>query len=130
VENFVFWPWESRYEQVEMIFGESKSAAALNPAERTKLRAFAGKAGSYLCFCTLAEDFSEDDETFFRELVEAKIGVIMLNRFFLKTEYFELLTFQNAHRTGRSKHTAAWIMRVTTIRTLGNEFATKHTIGL
>ena len=111
-----------------MIFGESKSGAALNPAERTKLRAFAGKTGSYLCFCTLAEDFSEDDKTFFRELVEAKIGVIMLNRFFLETAYFELLKFQNAHRRGGSKHTAD--MRVTTIRTLGNEFATKHNIWL
>jgi hypothetical protein len=50
----------------------------------------------------------------------------MLNRFFLETEYFDLLKFQNAHRTGRSKHTAD--MRVTTIRTLGNEFATKHNI--
>jgi hypothetical protein len=68
------------------------------------------------------------DKTFFRELVEAKIGVIMLNRFFLETEDFELLKFQNAHRTGRSKHTAD--MRVTTIRTLGNEFATKHNIWL
>ena len=77
-----------------MIFGESKSGAALNPAERTKLRAFAGKTGSYLCFCTLAEDFSEDDKTFFRELVEAKIGVIMLNRFFLEMAYFELLKFR------------------------------------
>jgi hypothetical protein len=119
-----------RYEQVEMIFGESKSGAALNPAERTKLRAFAGKTCSYLCFCTLAEDFSEDDKAFFRELVEAKICVIMLNRFFLETEYFELLKFQNEHHTGRSKHTADWIMRVTTIRTLGKEFATKHNIWL
>lgn len=118
------------YEQVEMIFGESKSGAALNPAERTKLRAFAGKTGSFLCFCTLAEDFSEGDKSFFRELVEAKIGVIMLNRFFLETEYFEVLKFQNEHHTGRSKHTADWIMRVTTIRTLGKEFATKHNIWL
>lgn len=118
------------HEQVEMIFGESKSGATLNPGERAKLRAFAEKTGSYLCFCTLAEDFGEDDKTFFRELVEAKIGVIMLNRFFLETEYFDLLKFQNEHHTGRSKHTADWIMRVTTIRTLGKEFATKHNIWL
>ena len=119
-----------RYEEVEMLFGESKSGAALNSGERAKLRAFAEKTSSYLCFCTLAEDFGEDDKTFFRELVEAKIGVIMLNRFFLEMEYFELIKFKNEHHTGRSKHTADWIMRVTTIRTLGQEFATKHNIWL
>jgi hypothetical protein len=118
-----------RHEQVEMIFGESKSGAALNLAEKTKLRAFAGKTGSYLCFCTLAEEFSEDDKNFFRELVEAKISVIMLNRFFLEMNYFDLIQLQNERHTGRSKNTD-WIMRTTTIGTLGEEFATKHNIWL
>lgn len=119
-----------RNDETEMIFGESKSGAALNAEERTKLKTFAEKTRSYLCFCTLAEDFSDDDKTFFRELVDAKIKIILLPRFFLEMEYFDLIKFQNEHHTGRSRTIADWIMRVTILRTLGRDFAGKHNIWL
>ena len=49
---------------VEMVFGESKSGAALKEEERKKLKAFGEKTGAYLCFCTLAEDFDDTDKEF------------------------------------------------------------------
>ena len=67
---------------VEMIFGESKSGAALKEEERKKLKAFGGKAGAYLCFCTLADDFDAADKQFFKDLYEAGIKIITLPRFF------------------------------------------------
>ena len=91
---------------------------------------FGEKTGSYLCFCTLAEDFNEEDKAFFRDLVGSKINIILLNRFFLEMEYFDLIKFQNEHHTGRSNTTADWIMRVTVLRTLGTDFAGKHNIWL
>ena len=36
---------------VQMIFGESKSGAALKEEERKKLKAFGERTGAYLCFC-------------------------------------------------------------------------------
>ncbi len=56
--------------------------------------------------------------------------MILLNRFFLEMEYFDLIKFKNEHHTGRSKTAADWIMRVTIIRTLGKEFAANHRIWL
>ena len=118
------------HDQVDMIFGESKSGGALGAEERTKLKKFGEKTGSYLCFCTLAADFSDDDKEFFQELIDRKIRVILLDRFFLEMEYFDLIKFKNEHHTGRSRTTADWIMRLTIIRTLGKEFADKHRIWL
>jgi hypothetical protein len=121
---------EDLSDEVDMIFGESKSGTALSADERTKLKIFGEKTGSYLCFCTLAEDFSEEDKAFFRDLVDSKVSVILLNRYFLEMEYFDLIKFQNEHHTGRSKTQADWIMRITILRTLGKNFADKHNIWL
>jgi hypothetical protein len=51
--------------EVDMIFGESKSGTALKEDERRKLRSFGEWTGSYICFCTLADDFDETDKAFF-----------------------------------------------------------------
>jgi len=112
---------------VEMIFGESKSGAALKDQEREKLKAFGEQTGSYLCFCTLSDDFTDTDKAFFRELYEAGVKVIMLTRFFLEMEPFELLHFRS-NNPGLSNTLPDWLMRLTIIRTLGDEFAKKHYI--
>jgi hypothetical protein len=113
---------------VEMVFGESKSGTALKDDERKKLRKFGEKTGSYLCFCTLADDFSDTDKDFFRELYDAGIKVIMLTRFLLEMESFELSEFQSKNNPGRSNTIPDWLMRLTIIRTLGDAFAKKHHI--
>lgn len=115
---------------VEMIFGESKSGAALKEEERKKLKAFGEKTGAYLCFCTLADDFDDTDKEFFKELCETGIKIILLPRFFLEMDSFELLDFRSKHNPGRSKTEPDWLMRLTIIRTLGDAFAKEHYIWL
>ena len=115
---------------VEMIFGESKSGTALKNEERKKLKAFGEKTGSYLCFCTLTDDFSNTDKEFFRDLYDAGVKVIMLTRFFLEMEPFELSQFRSKNNPGRSKTVPDWLMRLTIIRTLGEAFARKHNVWL
>jgi hypothetical protein len=114
---------------VEMVFGESKSGAALKEEERKKLKAFGEKTGAYLCFCTLAEDFDDTDKEFFKELYEGGIKVIMLPRFFLEMDSFEFSHFRS-NNPGRSRSEPDWLMRLTIIRTLGEAFANKHYIWL
>ena len=115
---------------VDMIFGESKSGTALKDEERKKLRTFGEKTDSYLCFCTLADDFSDTDKDFFRQLYEAGIKVIMLTRSLLEMEPFELSKFRLEKNPGRSRTVPDWLMRLTVIRTLGDAFAKKHHIWL
>ena len=114
--------------EVDMIFGESKSGAALTEDERRKLKLFGQTTDAYICFCTMADDFSEADKTFFRELVDSKINVIMLTRFYLDMDYFTHTEYSHQHDRGRSRSKADWLMRVTVLRTLGDEFARKHNI--
>lgn len=116
--------------EVEMIFGESKSGAALKADERKKLKAFGEKTGAYLCFCTLAEDFDDTDKNFFRDVYEAGVKIMMLPRFFLEMDYFEFSRFRTENSPGRSKTEPDWLMRLTIIRTLGETFADKHHIWL
>jgi hypothetical protein len=116
--------------KTEMIFGESKSGTALKDEERKKLRSFAEKTGSYICFCTLADDFEDTDKAFFRDLVDAGMKVIMLTRFFLEMEPFDLSNYRSKNDPGRSDTIPDWLMRITVIRTLGDEFARKHYIWL
>jgi hypothetical protein len=115
---------------VEMIFGESKSGAALKEEERKKLKAFGERTGAYLCFCTLADDFEDTDKEFFKELYEAGIKIIMLPRFFLEMDSFEFSRFRSTNNPGRSSTEPDWLMRLTIVRTLGDGFANKHHIWL
>jgi hypothetical protein len=115
---------------VQMIFGESKSGAALKEEERKKLKAFGERTGAYLCFCTLSDDFDDTDKEFFKELYEAGIKIILLPRFFLEMEWwFELSDFRSKN-PARGNSEPDWLMRLTIIRTLGDEFVTKHHIHL
>ena len=116
--------------EVEMLFGESKSGAALNQEERKKLQLFGERTGSYLCFCTLDDDFDNVDKEFFKQLYEAGIKIIMLPRFFLETDSFEFSEFRSKNDPGRSSSELEWLMRLTTIRTLGDTFAKKHHVWL
>jgi hypothetical protein len=116
--------------EVEMIFGESKSGTALKEDERKKLKAFGEKTGAYLCFCTLADDFDDTDKDFFKELYEAGVKIIMLPRFFLEMDFFEVSRFHTENHPGRSKTEPDWLMRLTILRTLGEEFGKKHYIWL
>lgn len=115
---------------VDMIFGESKSGAALKEEERKKLKAFGEKTDAYLCFCTLADDFDDTDKEFFKELYEADIKIIMLPRFFLEMDSVDFSDFHSKNNPGRSKSEIDWLMRLTIIRTLGDTFANKHHIWL
>jgi hypothetical protein len=114
--------------EVDMIFGESKSGAALMEGERQKLKSFGEKTGSYICFCTMADDFDDTDKAFFRDLVEAKVKIIMLTPFFLEMDYFEVINFKSKNDRGRSRTKTDWLMRMTILRTLGEDFAHKHHI--
>ena len=115
---------------VEIIFGESKSGAALKEEERKKLKAFGERTGAYLCFCTLADDFDDRDKEFFKELYEARVKIIMLPRFFLEMDSFEFSDFRSKNNPGRSRSEPDWLMRLTIIRTLGDVFANKNHIWL
>ena len=62
-------------------------------------------------FCTLADDFDDDDKAFFRDLVDAGIKIIMLTRFFLEMGYYELMKYRHDKDPGRSRTKADWLMR-------------------
>ena len=113
-----------------MIFGESKSGAALKDEEQKKLKSFGEKTGAYICFCTMADDFDPTDKAFFEELVDADIKVIMLTRFFLEMNRSDLMKYRNENHWGRSRTKADWLMRATILRTLGKDFAQKHHVWL
>jgi len=115
---------------VEMIFGESKTGAALKEEERVKLRSFGERTGAYLCFCTLADDFEESDKEFFKELYRDGIKIIMLPRFFLEMDSFEFANVRSKNNPGRNKSEPDWLMRLTIIRTLGRTFANEYHIWL
>ena len=114
--------------EVETVFGESKSGAALKEEERSKLRSFGERTGSYICFCTLAEDFDDNDKAFFRELVDANVKVILFTRFFLEMDHFEISRYRSDNHSGRSHSMPDWLMRATIIRILGQDFARQHHI--
>ena len=113
---------------VEMVFGESKSGMSLKDDEREKLKTFGQRSGAYLCFCTLAEEFSDDDKKFFLDLYESGIKLIMLPSFFLEMDDEDLSHFKHDNRRAFGSTSLDWLMRVTIIRTLGKEFADKHHI--
>ena len=119
---------ERFHEPVEMLFGESKSGMSLSGDERDKLKTFGQRSGSYLCFCTLSENFSEDDKKYFMELYEADIKLIMLPSFFLEMDDEALSLFRHESRRAFGSTSLDWLMRVTIIRTLGKDFADKHHI--
>ena len=114
--------------EVETVFGESKSGAALKEDERRKLKTFGELTGAYICFCTLAEEFDDVDKAFFRELVDADVKVILLTRFFLEMDHFEILRYKSDNHAGRGHSMPDWLMRGTIIRTLGQDFARQHHI--
>ena len=114
--------------KVELIFGESKSGLSLTEDERKKLKAFGDKTGSYICFCTLNDDFSDDDKTYFRELYDSDIKIILLPRFFLEMDSHAVSEYERGHRQVFGSTKADWLMRTTIIRTLGDDFAKKHRI--
>jgi hypothetical protein len=111
-----------------LIFGESKSGLSLTEDERKKLKAFGDKTGSYICFCTLNDDFSDDDKTYFRELYDSDIKIILLPRFFLEMDSHAVSEYERGHRQVFGSTKADWLMRTTIIRTLGDDFAKKHHI--
>lgn len=112
--------------QVEMVFGESKSGMSLTGDERQKLKEFGEKTGSYICFCTLADDFSDEDKKYLMALYDGGLKIILLTRFFLEMDDYSLSEFRSENDRAFGSTKADWLMRTTIIRTLGNEFAKKH----
>ena len=117
-------------DQVDLIFGEAKSGSDLNKDEHQKLKTFASKAKGYFCFCTLSDDFSETDKSFFQDLVESKVKVILLTRELLEMDYFDWITFRNKHSRGGNCSESDWLFRITVPSVLGKEFAQKQRIWL
>lgn len=118
------------FREVETIFGESKSGTSLSDDERAKLKIFGEKSGSYICFCTLSEDFSDGDKCYFRELYDGGVKIILLTKNLLGMNYFDLFKYKSDKNPGRSKTTPDWLMRLSIINILGAEFAKKHYIWL
>lgn len=118
------------FREVETIFGESKSGAPLKADERAKLKTFGERTGSYICFCTLSEEFSEEDKVYFRELYEADVKIILLTKHLLEMDYLALLKYKSDKHPGRSRTLPDWLMRLTVINNLGNDFAKKHHLWL
>jgi hypothetical protein len=116
--------------EVNVIFGESKSGTALKEEERNKLKTFGERTGSYVCFCTLADDFDETDKSFFRDLVKANVTIIILTRYLLDMDYFGLTKYKMENNPGRRRTNPDWLMRATILRTLGKDFARECNIWL
>ena len=118
------------FHEVETIFGESKSGASLKDDDRAKLRTFAERTESYICFCTFAEEFSEADKDYFRGLYDADLKIILLTKPLLEMSHFDLLKYRVNNNPGRSRTIPDWLMRLTIINNLGGEFAKKHHLWL
>lgn len=108
---------------VDMIFGEAKSGSELDAAERAKLKSFGLQTNSYICFCTLAPDFTDEDKEYFKDLYSSGVKIILLPKLLLEMDSFDLSNFKLKNNPGRSATEADWLMRFTVIRTLGEEFA-------
>lgn len=115
---------------VDMIFGEAKSGSELDTAERAKLKAFGLQTKAYICFCTLAPDFTDEDKDYFKDLYTSGVKIILLQKFLLEMDSFELSDFKSKNNPGRSATEADWLMRLTVIRTLGEEFAKANYLWL
>ena len=115
---------------VDMIFGEAKSGLELDAAERAKLKAFGLQTKAYICFCTLAPDFTDDDKQYFKDLYTSGVKIILLPKFLLEMDSFDLSDFKSKNNPGRSDSEADWLMRLTVIRTLGDEFAKANYLWL
>jgi hypothetical protein len=118
---------ESFRPDTEMVFGEAKTGATLAEDERAKLKAFGLKTGAYICFCTLAEDFSAEDKEYFKQLHRDGIKIIMLPGKLLGLDYDGVSEFHSRNR-GRSASEADWLRRQTIVDTLGEEFAREQGI--
>ena len=118
---------ESYRPGTDLIFGEAKTAAALKDDARAKLKAFGLKTKAFICFCTLADDFSAEDKEYFKDLHKAGIRIIMLSRFFLDMDR-EAVAEYRSHNPGRSATVADWLSRETIVKTLGEPFAKENYI--
>ena len=113
---------ESFRPDVQMIFGEAKTGASLDDDERAKLRTFGLQTKSYICFCTLLDDFSDEDKEYFKELHRQGVKLIMLPGKLLLGDHEAISEFHSKNR-GRSDNEADWLRRQTIVDTLGQDFA-------
>jgi hypothetical protein len=118
---------ESFRTDVQMIFGEAKTGATLDNDERTKLRSFGLQTKSYICFCTLLDDFSDEDKEYFKQLHRDGVKIIMLPGKLLLGDREAISEFHSKNR-GRSDNEAEWLRRQTIVDTLGEEFAREQYI--
>ena len=118
---------ESFHPDVEMIFGEAKTGATLDNDEREKLRTFGLQTKSYICFCTLLDDFSDEDKDYFRHLHRDGVKLILLSGKLLLGDHEAISEFHSRNR-GRSENEADWLRRQTIVDTLGQDFAREQDI--
>jgi hypothetical protein len=116
-------------DDVRVVFGEAKSGTQLNEEERHKMRTLASKTHSYLCFCTLASDFDENDKAFFRKLIDDGIKPILLTRCHLDMDYLGVMTFRSRQRAAPVDKTEL-LFRMTGQEILGNDFMVAHHLWL
>jgi hypothetical protein len=120
---------ESFRPDVQMIFGEAKTGATLDNDEREKLRTFGLQTNSYICFCTLLSDFSNEDKEYFRQLHRDGVKIILLPGKMLLSDHDAISEFHSKN-PGRSDNQADWLRRQTIIDTLGEDFAREQDIWI
>ena len=74
----------------------------------------------------IAQTFSDEDKDYLRELYESDVKIILLTKHLLEMDYFDLLKYKSDKHPGRSKTIPDWLMRLTIINNLGDDFAKKH----
>ena len=129
---------------VDLIFGECKTSENLlsggtsvgstgppdlQQKEKDDMRDLGKRTGSYLAFCTFAADFSDADKEFFREMVREKQKLILLTKTHLEMDYMAAGKFLGRSR-GAPLRIVEQLSRLTTIDTLGNEFAMANEIWI
>jgi hypothetical protein len=118
---------ESFRPDVQMTFGEAKTSATLDNDEREKLRTFGLQTKSYICFCTLLDDFSDEDKDYFKHLHRDGVKLILLSGKLLLGDHEAISEFHSRNR-GRSENEADWLRRQTIVDTLGQDFAREQDI--
>lgn len=113
---------------LDVIIGECKTSKELEEKERKDTEKLGASTGAYLAFCTLSDEFGQDDKLFFEHLVASGQKLILLTRKHLEMSYLEI---------GEYRHNVRWrgrdseiLSRLTIRDTLGGDFANKHRLWI
>jgi hypothetical protein len=111
-------------QDLDVIIGECKSLKEIGTNQRNAISQLGQRTGAYLAFCTLSDEFSADDRSFFIELVAAGQRPIFLTRKHLEMPYQEIGKYR--HENFWPGRDAELLSRLTIRETLGGDFADKY----